>query len=242
MVLRKLKETLKKAQAKVKKYPRRNTVKTGKKNGFLISKKKVTTSIPKETLGADELIVERSKFSHPEPSRMRKMMPTELSPQYGLDRIILQVRDPRWLHCYWEVCGATWEKLKNEFRDLFFRAKRLLRVYDVSQVIFNGKNAHRYFDIEVADHAMNWYIDTAGPGRSWCIDYGLLLPDGRFVTILRSNTVHTPLEGPSSLTDEEWMIPEEMFARLYGMGFGFGKSSPVGKAWQERVNQSLTSG
>jgi hypothetical protein len=59
---------------------------------------------------------------------------------------------------------------------------------------------------------------------------------------VRSNTVYTPLEGPSWITDEEWMIPEEMFARLYGMGFGLGQSSPVGKAWQERVKRVLFSG
>jgi hypothetical protein len=37
------------------------------------------------------------------------------------------------------------------------------------------------------------------------------------------------------------MIPEDMFARLYGMGFGLGRSSPVGKAWQERVRKQLIS-
>jgi hypothetical protein len=37
------------------------------------------------------------------------------------------------------------------------------------------------------------------------------------------------------------MIPEDMFARLYGMGFGFGRSSPVGRAWQERY-KTLFSG
>jgi hypothetical protein len=54
--------------------------------------------------------------------------------------------------------------------------------------------------------------------------------------------VHTPFEGPSGITDEEWMIPDEMFARLYGMGFGLGQSSPVGRAWQERIKQALFSG
>jgi hypothetical protein len=38
------------------------------------------------------------------------------------------------------------------------------------------------------------------------------------------------------------MVPDEMFARLYGMGFGFGRSSPVGKAWQERMRRALFSG
>ncbi len=74
------------------------------------------------------------------------------------------------------------------------------------------------------------------------MDIGLLLPDGRFVTLARSNFVSTPLDGPSWITDEEWMVPEEMFGRLYGMGFGLGRSSPVGKAWQERFKKALFSG
>jgi hypothetical protein len=109
-------------------------------------------------------------------------------------------------------------------------------------VIFNGNNANRYFDIDIHHEATNWYIDTGGPNRSWCVDYGLKLSNGEFFTILRSNIVHTPSDGPSHITDEEWMIPDEMFGRLYGMGFGFGKSSPVGKAWQERMRKALFSG
>ena len=82
---------------------------------------------------------------------------------------------------------------------------------------------------------------TGGPGRSWVVDYGLRLANGEFITIVRSNVVTTPLDGPSWITDEEWMVPEEIFGRLYGMGFGLGRSSP-GKGWQERFRQALFSG
>jgi len=197
----------------------------------------------KEILGAQEVIVEKAKFSHPQAPPIRRTPPADLPYQYDRDKIVLQVRDPLWIHAYWELRGSTLERLKNEFKDDFFRAKFILRVYDISHIIFNGSNAHRFFDIQINEQANNWYIDTGGPGRSWCVDLGLLLPNnGRFVTILRSNTVQTPLEGPSWITDEEWMIPEDMFARLYGMGFGLGHSSPVGKAWQERVKKALFSG
>lgn len=198
--------------------------------------------IKNEVLGEHQTIVERAKYSHPEHRRLPRPMPEELPFQYDMDRIVVLVRDVRWIYAYWELKGTTVERLKNELGDNFFSAKRVLRVYDVSHIIFNGLNAHTFFDVYVNDLANNWYIDTAGPGRSWCVDFGLLLSDGRFITILRSNTVHTPLDGPSWITDEEWMIPEEMFARLYGMGFGLGQSSPVGKAWEERVKQALFSG
>ncbi|MBM3249372.1 MAG: DUF4912 domain-containing protein [Candidatus Omnitrophica bacterium] len=197
----------------------------------------------REIMGERETMVEKAKFFQPEIApRPRREMPTELPSQYDRDRIVLQVRDPWWLHTYWEVRGQTFDRFKSELGESFYRAKRTLRVYDVSQINFNGSNAHRYFDIFVSEHTNNWYIDAGGSGKSWIVDYGLLLPDGRFITIVRSNVAHTPIEGPSWITDEEWMIPEDMFARLYGMGFGLGQSSPVGKAWQERVKRALFSG
>ena len=201
-----------------------------------------SAEVKKEILGVRETAIEQTKFSHPETIRKPRVMPEDLPYQYNKDKIILQVRDTRWMHAYWEVTGSTFGRLKDELGQEFYRSRKMLRVYDISQIIFNGQNAHRFFDIQVNDLANNWYIDTGGPGRSWCVDYGLLLSDGRFITIVRSNTAHTPLEGPSGITDEEWMIPDDMFARLYGMGFGLGRSSPVGKAWQERVKQVLFSG
>jgi uncharacterized protein len=168
-------------------------------------------------------------------------MPQDLPYQYDKDKMVLQVRDPWWLHTYWEVKGATFDRMRSELKDDFYRAKKVLRVYDITSINFNGSNANRFFDITINDYANSWYIDTGGPGRSWVVDLGLILPDGRFIVILRSNAVQTPLDGPSWITDEEWMIPEEMFARLYGMGFGLGQSSP-GKGWREHMQKALFSG
>lgn len=227
-ILRKIKEKVMKAIQKTKR-PK--------------IKKEVPQAKKKEVLGAQQVAVEQTKFyTHQVPPRPVRVMPQDLPFGYGQNKIVLQVRDPWWVHAYWEIPEEVLERLKAELKDEFYRAKRILRVYDVSHIIFNGSNAHRSFDIYINEPANNWYIDTGGPGRSWCVDFGLLLPDGRFIIIVRSNTVYTPLEGPSWITDEEWMVPEDMFARLYGMGFGFGQSSPVGKAWQERVKRALFSG
>ncbi|MDD5120226.1 MAG: DUF4912 domain-containing protein [Candidatus Omnitrophica bacterium] len=205
------------------------------------SVRKASRQEQKEIPSLQETVIANTKFSHSENISFVRAMPEELPSFYDQDRIVLQVRDPHWLHSYWEIKAQTFEAVKNKLGDDFYRAKRVLRVYDVSNIMFNGSNANRFFDIIINDFANSWYIDTAGPGRSWCVDLGLMLPDGRFVTILRSNVVTTPLDGPSWITDEEWMIPDDMFARLYGMGFGLGRSSPVGGAWQERLKQGLFS-
>jgi hypothetical protein len=229
-MLRKFKERFKKKILKTNKEFRKQL------------KKESPKQTTKENLGAQEMAVEKTKFFTPEAPKVAVHVKEDLPGGYGQDKIVLQVRDPHWIHAYWEVTFQTMDNLKARLGYNFEGAKRILRVYDISHIIFNGSNAHRYFDIEVSPEANNWYINTAGPGRSWCVDIGLKLASGEFIMIARSNTVHTPLEGPSWITDEEWMIPDDMFARLYGMGFGFGRSSPVGKAWQERVKRALFSG
>ncbi len=219
---------------KVKKAAQKKTLPRIRQPRIIKARTALKAKPQKQAIGVQEIAVETAKFSHPQMPRITKAFPQELPSGYGRDRMVLMVRDPWWLYTYWEVRQETVEKLKSELKEDFFKASRVLRVYDVTNIIFNGANANRFFDIGVHEFANNWYIDVAGPGRSWCVDLGLKLPDGRFVTILRSNVVQTPLDGPSWITDEEWMIPDDMFARLYGMGFGHGKSSPVGKAWRER--------
>ena len=201
-------------------------------------RRKADTISPRESVIAGEMAVEKSNYFPSKIWRVPYGMPQELPTQYGRDMLTVLVRDPRWIFCYWEIIGGTVENFKKQLGDEFEKAKFVLRAYDVSGVNFTGSNANRFFDVSVNRYANNWYIETGAPGSSWCVDLGLLLPDGRFITILRSNIVHTPPEGASEITDEEWMIPDWMFARLYGMGFGLGRSSPVGKAWQERVLSS----
>ena len=235
-ILRNIKDKFKKIVQQTKK------AQTAKGIPTAAEKKKSIEKTKEEVLGMREMAVQETKFYHPEAKRMPRPMPEELPYRYGRDKIVLQVRDPWWIHAYWEVVGETQNRLKRQLGEMFFSAKMVLRVYDVSYIIFDGTNAHKFFDIEIKPEANNWYIDTAGPGRSWCVDIGLRLTNGQFIMMARSNTVYTPTEGPSWVTDEEWMVPDDMFARLYGMGFGLGRSSPVGKAWQERIRRELYSG
>ncbi len=202
------------------------------------------TGVQKASAGQEKIAVEDAKYyTHPEVRVKPRFALTDLPAGYGKDIIVLQVRDPWWLHAYWEILGATFEKFQKQLGGLFNSAKKVLRVYDVSFISFNGRNAHRFFDVEVSSDTNNWYIDTGGPGRSWCMDYGIKLADGRFITIVRSNVVTTPLDGPSWITDEEWMVPDDLFSRLYGTAVGLG-GSPVRikKPWLELRKRQLASG
>ena len=179
---------------------------------------------------AQEQIIEESKFfvsPVPVENVVGEKEFAELPLGYGDNRIIIQVRDPYWLHAYWEITQAKLNTVYQEFNGALEDARRILRVYDITSVNFSGSNANNFWDIDINNFANNWYINTANPGRSFCVDIGFCLKDGRFVLLARSNCVSTPIDGSSWVTDEEWMIVEEDFNKLYGLsaGLGIGLSS-----------------
>ena len=196
-----------------------------------------------------EMKVEESKYytgaSQPlyQKSSVTELEQRELPVRYEEDLLVLQVRDPWWAHAYWDVRSTTLDRLKVELSSDFPRSRWTLRAYDISYINFDGTNAHRFFDTGIDLDARNWYLNLGSPGTSWCIDLGLVLPNGRFVTVVRSNIISLPLDGPSWVTDEEWMIPDDEFRRLYGMSVGLGPnvSSPVGRLWQERLKKEVSS-
>ncbi len=144
----------------------------------------------------------------------------QLPRKYGEDRITAMARDPEWLFVYWEITPRGLEAARSELGRKGAAAKTALRVYDVTGVDFSGQNANRSVDIEIADDAGNWYVNTNDPGRTFLIDVGLLGPAGVFCTIARSNLVATPRATASEETDERWMTPEGEFERIYDLSGG----------------------
>ncbi len=173
----------------------------------------------------------------------------ELPTNYGDNKVVLLVRDPWWIFSYWELQPDVVESKKQEIpQELRNDVKFIMRVYDISYIDFNGQNAHYYFDITIPYGADKWYINVGAPGRSWIAEMGWLTRDNRFYPVVRSNVVHTPLDGPSWITDEEWAIPEELFAKLYSLSVGVGgigsglSSAEIHKLWSQMWQMQLSSG
>lgn len=192
---------------------------------------------------------EEAKY-YPRPSAympQRQWAREELPSGYGDNKIVILARDPHWVFAYWEItadkkmdiecqAGARWDVLK-----------KVLRVYEISGVEFNGSNANGHFDIIVTPESNSWYIHVGKPDKSWCVDLGVITPDGRFILIARSNIVATPRDSASEVIDEEWMSIEEEFLKLYGLWGGFpgaspGKRAQIIKMMKERIGKELSSG
>lgn len=129
---------------------------------------------------------------------------------YGATRIVLQIRDPFWMHAYWEIAEDMANSLRRQLGEELDRSNLTLRVHDVTGIAFDGSNSVGSFDKQVHPFAGNWYIDVKQADRSYCVDLGLVTSTSQFYLIARSNTVHTPRVSPSPIVDEEWLTIREI--------------------------------
>jgi uncharacterized protein len=174
-----------------------------------------------EPLMAQERVAEAKFYTGPVPEQ--KSAPTtrpyeELPPGYSEEKIVLMTRDPYVAHAYWEVTPA---RIEREKAWLGWNSRLCIRIYDVTGVQFDGRNALGYYDQEVYERTGSWYFDLGKPTHSFCADLGLLSPEGKFLTLARSNYVTMPRDGVSDVVDDEWMIVDEEFWKLYGFPEGF---------------------
>lgn len=106
----------------------------------------------------------------------------------------LQVKlvTPRKVIVYWEA-----SKIPEKVITLFYNRKYeelvyIIRLYDVTDIIFTGENAHHYYDIAVPYHKGHWFIKGLTANRSYVAELGVKFNDNDFFPILRSYSVQTP--------------------------------------------------
>ncbi len=157
---------------------------------------------------------------------------------YGMNRVAAMVRDPHWLFTYWEITGERYRELENKYGPSWPKCRTILRVYDIT------KKKRVHFDVETGGGARNWYINVS-PERRYQIAIGLLSPDGRFEEIAISNIIETPRMGMSDIIDDRWMVPDDVFRRIFAASGGHdihGGSEELKELLEKRLLEQVSSG
>lgn len=168
--------------------------------------------------------------------------PPDLPAYYGVDRLVVLVRDPYWIYAWWELTEGN---LGDGRHAMGADAALVLRVYDISAILWDGTNHHSHFDVLVEDLAGSWYLELAKPGASFLAELGLRAPDGRFLALVRSNVVTLPRDTVSDVVDEEWMVVGEeqrlLFELAGGGSVGLG-SGDIPRLLEQRLRSEMASG
>jgi hypothetical protein len=148
-----------------------------------------------------------SEMAPPLPeSTSRRMNATRQIPWgYGRDRLTAIAVDPDELFIYWEILDASIDKARAQLGPAGARASLVLRVYDTSGRIFDGTNAHSFFDQDVQRSDRQWFCPVGRPSSSAHIEMGLRTHDGRFLKVMRSGRVDFPRNEPVPTRATEWM-------------------------------------
>lgn len=190
--------------------------------------------------------IERSKYDVGVATKdLSVKIPKELPRGYGKDRIVVMVRDPYWLHCYWELTRNSVQRAEAALGADWHGAKPVLRLLDVTSFDTTSASESIVRDIEIHGGCNSWYVEVQNPPRSYRIDIGYVSRSGQFYVVARSNVVTTPKAGMSDTIDENWADFDMQKAdRIYAMSGGFDptcSSLELKQLFEERLRRPMGS-
>ena len=149
----------------------------------------------------------------------------------GKDRIIVMVRDPYWLHAYWELSRSTLGRAQAALGQEWHTAKPILRLMDVSSEDTTSATERHVRDIEIHGRRWNnWYIDVNNPPRSFRVDVGYLSRRGKFFVLARSNVVSTPRASRGvrrRARSRNWSSVQDSYQKIYHQSGGSAPQRPL---------------
>jgi hypothetical protein len=139
-----------------------------------------------------------------EPSR-EPSLPPFIPWSYGRERVRALAVDPERLYVYWEVTDEARERARAKLGAGASTAWLSLRVYDTTGRLFDGTNAHSYFDHRVENGSRQWFFDIGKPGSEAFVEIGMKSHEGYFVRIARSGRVSFPRRSPAPYREPQWL-------------------------------------
>ena len=73
-------------------------------------------------------------------------------------RVRLLPVNPYFIHAYWEIFDEDLKRARSRLGSPGAQVKPVIRFYDITHILFDGKNAHGFFDVEIDLAARNWYV------------------------------------------------------------------------------------
>lgn len=160
------------------------------------------------------------------------------------ERIVVMVRDPYWLHAYWEIKRRSVERVQAAMSQDWHTARPFLRLLEVHDSGTSSASERVVRDIEVHGGVSNWYVHVDKSPASYRLELGYIGSEGKFFPLVRSNVVTTPEPGASDTIDENWIDVAENFDKIYAMSGGYSpdnNSLELQELFEERLRRPMGS-
>jgi hypothetical protein len=150
------------------------------------------------------------------------------------DRLVVMVRDPFWLHAYWELSRASIERAH--------AARPVLRLCELPRSGASNSARRVVRDIQIHGGVNNWYIDVQDPPSSYQLEIGYLAGEDNFFSLARSNVVSTPQASMGDSFDKNWAEVAKDFDRIYALSGGYtgeDGSRELKEVFEERLRRPM---
>jgi hypothetical protein len=144
------------------------------------------------------------------------------------DRLVVMVRDPYWLHAYWELSRRSVERARMALGQYWHGARPVLRLYEVARDDTTNSVRQPIRDVDIHGGVNNWYIDVHSPPKNYQLDIGYLALGGKFFCLAKSNVVSTPGTAVGESFDRNWAEVAKDFERIFALSGGYSQPDAKG--------------
>ncbi len=121
----------------------------------------------------------------------------------------LAMVSPRRGFVHWRILHDWIQQTRCRRGDSWNHCRMILRLYDVSCIIFNGLNAHRIQDYVLPSICGHLYFDLPNAGTWQLAEVGFLLRSGEFISAARSQTVFFARASASPHCGQEALLVDD---------------------------------
>ncbi|MDD3459773.1 MULTISPECIES: DUF4912 domain-containing protein [unclassified Mesotoga] len=163
-----------------------------------MGKKDISRALKKHAQESKHVSSDAATKTPSEILRPSKPVNAEIPSSYFHDFVTIHPVNPYWVYVEWDLSERT-------ARDLSTSQFRLLvRVSDITNIIYDGKNAHRFKESDISIDAGNWYFQVDFPDADYIAEIGYY-SDGHFKSVLKSGITRTPRNSPKFTDNEIWV-------------------------------------
>jgi len=121
---------------------------------------------------------------------------------------------PGRIFAIWNIAPSTIERIRTSCGNAWHGCRPVLRVYDVTLIDFDGKNAHVWFDVDVGSCSGNYYLNIGWSERNAVAEMGFRLTTGAFHPASRSNVIFVDRGRPSGAYQAAGLYVESGFKKV----------------------------
>ena len=159
------------------------------------------------------------------------------------DRLVLMVRDPFWLHAFWEISAKTMERAKVALGHIWYTSIPVLRLFRLSSDGTGAPKRQLIRDVPVHGGVSNWYLDVTNPPSTFIVELGYLTREKKFHSTLSSNIVETPQQQVIDELDKldgNWRGVADDLGRVFKLSSNEGGNQELKEVLEEQLDRPMS--